>query len=807
MPKFSAYMKGGDGIVGPPGASFISGIVATTTQLPPDPPENRRIYLVGDSDPKYIYAYIDGEWVNQGLTASEVARADASISSVSWTEDPSVQVSFSTENQKDFFHFDFTVPKTRPAGFGTSSSASATTIAFGATPTVSVSTSGEDYAKNFHFGFGIPAGEPAGFGTISATTNQIAYNDTPSVEVIAVTSSPERAKQFNFKFNIPEAYPGKAAIDSLTTRVESISTNFVNKTGDSMSGNLTIQNSKMLYLESSTTAGLQQARIYLRPKGESNSNNLSFWYSEYDNHGAQLYQLPDYDETSSHANYYYKILTSKTPVTIEQGGTGATTSTAARTNLGVVSNNGDTVIGDYSIKNLTADSTVKPSSNIVSNIRFKDKNDVTTGILRSGVNSSGRVVIELLAHRAINNVDYYNNLSLAINDDGTPFIYVEHPATWREAIGAVNIAGDTMTGNLYIQKSANPALVLKATAASTGVAPSSNANLGTLYFFDKNNSTMGTIQGFQLTTNDVRLEMKVQNGSYSNYFRLLSNSTGTATVVFSHPAAWKTALGLTKTDIPTLDYLPLSGGTITNGGISITGSNCQLVITDTRYNTESTISATTYNVFNSLKDSKNRYVAWMQVTEYPNGGCRLSLASRVYNSSSLDNSLDLHVDRDGTRTVNLYPSAWAKAIFNTDNNTHYTNFLTLYNGFNTPGYISFNTLKTDLGLVVSTANATMNSTNTSTGTIVCRKWGKVVSVVTTTAFQLKADLTSGSIAVATIPEGYRPSTNQLCLIGTTTIIGFGYIDTSGTFTVFKPSYANVPKTTSIYLYATYVLTS
>ena len=769
MPKFSAYMKGGDGTVGPPGASFISGIVSTTTQLPSDPPENRRIYLVGDSDPKYIYAYIDGEWVNQGLTASEVARADASISSVSWTEDPSVQVSFSTENQKDYFHFDFAVPKTRPAGFGTSSSASATTIAFGATPTVSITTSGEDYAKNFHFGFGIPAGEPAGFGTISATTNQVAYNVAPSVEVVAVTSSPERAKQFNFEFNIPEAYPGRVAIDSLTTKVESISTNlnsvstrlnsvstnlssnFVKKSGDTINGNLTIQNSKMLYLESSTTAGLQQARIYLRPKGESNSNNLSFWYSEYDNHGAQLYQLPDYDETSSHANYYYKILTSKTPVTIEQGGTGASTSTTARANLGVV-----------------------------------------------------------------------------------------------------NIAGDSMTGNLYIEKSNNPALILKATTASTSIIPSDNINLGSLYFFDQTDSVFAHVQGFQFNTGENRLELSVKNGSNQNYIRILCTSTNPSIVV-SNQNAWRKGIGLgqtngalpltiaqggtnatsystavknlfgndnvstssahfltitsgfnrvgycnvasawsvlkgnmVKADIPALDYLPIGGGTAT-GDIFVKKATFARFISKATGITNDTAPSTNTEIgLYGTQDSAGTWMSFIQTMYNMDKSTQLNM---MIKSGSQQQNFQLKVDSNGNHSVTVTSSsAWRKGL-----------------GADSNGYWPLSVGGTGQS-GTNTATATMNTTNTSTGVITCRKWGKMISVVNSTALQLKADLTSGSIAVATVPEGYRPSSNQLLLYGTTSVIGFGYVDTSGLLSLFKPSYANVPKATSIYLYATYMLT-
>ncbi len=207
MPKFSAYMKGGDGSVGPPGASMISGMVSTTNQLPQNPPENRRIYLVGNSDPKHIYAYIEGQgWIDQGLTAEKIEEVTASISSIPWatTAVPLIETQYTTSSQVGHLNFDFTVINGRSAGFSTSQKATAVTTNWNNNPIVTISTKGEDWEKNFDFNFTIPVGRPAGFGNISTTTQSISYSSQPWVSISTVEQSPEYAKDFNFAFGIPE---------------------------------------------------------------------------------------------------------------------------------------------------------------------------------------------------------------------------------------------------------------------------------------------------------------------------------------------------------------------------------------------------------------------------------------------------------------------------------------------------------------------------------------------------------------------------------------------------------------------------
>ena len=207
MPKFSAYMKGGDGSVGPPGASMISGVVSTTTQLPVNPPDNRRIYLVGESDPKRIYAYIENEgWVDQGLTASEIGRVTSSINSIPWTSTavPSITTQFSTSNQIDYLNFDFTVVDGRSAGFSTSQGATAVTTNWNNSPNVTITTEGNDWEKKFNFGFTIPVGRPAGFGDVHVTTKSTPSGSEPWVSISTIDESPEYAKEFSFAFGIPE---------------------------------------------------------------------------------------------------------------------------------------------------------------------------------------------------------------------------------------------------------------------------------------------------------------------------------------------------------------------------------------------------------------------------------------------------------------------------------------------------------------------------------------------------------------------------------------------------------------------------
>ena len=102
----------------------------------------------------------------------------------------------------------------------------------------------------------------------------------------------------------------------------------VAKSGDTMTGTLTIESSwPTIYLRSNSSGTSQYATtIQASPTGQ-----LSL--IEYKNGSrSETYSLPT--PTNDAATQYY-VLTTKSPVTIPEGGTGATTPAGARTNLGI----------------------------------------------------------------------------------------------------------------------------------------------------------------------------------------------------------------------------------------------------------------------------------------------------------------------------------------------------------------------------------------------------------------------------------------------------------------------------------------
>lgn len=206
MPKFSAYMKGGDGSVGPPGASIIDGVLTDESMLPV-PNQGKYAFLVGTSDPKHLWVWNDqkegdNKWEDQGTTATQIGGVTASVSAIAWDATPSVSTQFSTSNQLDHFNFNFNLPMGRPAGFG-EATATISSTNWDAEPAVSTSVSGVDYAKNLHYDFTIPVGRPAGFGDIHVTTSTLPSGREPWVKINSVTNSPEYEKDFNFEFGLP----------------------------------------------------------------------------------------------------------------------------------------------------------------------------------------------------------------------------------------------------------------------------------------------------------------------------------------------------------------------------------------------------------------------------------------------------------------------------------------------------------------------------------------------------------------------------------------------------------------------------
>lgn len=136
--------------------------------------------------------------------------------------------------------------------------------------------------------------------------------------------------------------------------------NYLKLTGGTLTGNLTIDNSRYIRFRSTTTNGLTGARLYLREKGINHGNNLSFWYENPSGEGMTLYSLPEVDESLT-GYRYYNILTSKEPVTITQGGTGTTILTAGEALIG----NGTEAIQTRAITNNTSKTYIVYNTNLM----------------------------------------------------------------------------------------------------------------------------------------------------------------------------------------------------------------------------------------------------------------------------------------------------------------------------------------------------------------------------------------------------------------------------------------------------------
>lgn len=148
--------------------------------------------------------------------------------------------------------------------------------------------------------------------------------------------------------NIPIAQGGTGA-----TKAADALTNLgaVAKAGDTMTGHLHIQsaNYPTVYLEDANGAGC--GSVF----GNASTKRTSLRCYATDGSGFyENYRAPAASDGLS-ANATYDILTTKAPITIAQGGTGATTAAAARTSLGAVNIAGDTMTGALTTTDLTLD--------------------------------------------------------------------------------------------------------------------------------------------------------------------------------------------------------------------------------------------------------------------------------------------------------------------------------------------------------------------------------------------------------------------------------------------------------------------
>lgn len=216
------------------------------------------------------------------------------------------------------------------------------------------------------------------------------------------------------------------------------------------------------------------------------------------------------------------------------------------------------------------------SSSAAGRSRFylTDKDGYNLGYLAPYFNSNGGQATLLVARRHIGDSDVANSLYLYVAPDGTRSVVVSDAAAWRAAIGAVNKAGDTMSGALSLEDGNFTAQGTAPVVASKNkrmdaTASSIEANsYATTCHYDKDNRYIAYWQTAQYTTGEIRTTFcarkYVDGTAADNFLRLILSSAGVPSVALSHPAAWRSALGL-----GTSGSLPVTVGQGGTGAVGV----------------------------------------------------------------------------------------------------------------------------------------------------------------------------------------------------------------------------------------------
>ena len=237
---------------------------------------------------------------------------------------------------------------------------------------------------------------------------------------------------------------GVPSFRSLSTAdIPDLSNSYLSLNGGTLNGNLYMNQQPIFFTPSDTTGTVSQLRATIKQTG-THKNRFTFWYNRPQG-GAELFSLPLPSELTT--NGYYDILTSKNPVTIAQGGTGAATSAQALTNLGALSLNGGTLNGSLYIKENTYDIS---TSNTVSSLTdrgffIRDVADRNLGYCIGRQDTNGDVIVKINARRrTTKNID--NSIELKVAGDNTKSVKLTDPAAWLTALGVSFTTSDIGVG-------------------------------------------------------------------------------------------------------------------------------------------------------------------------------------------------------------------------------------------------------------------------------------------------------------------------------------------------------------------------
>ena len=298
--------------------------------------------------------------------------------------------------------------------------------------------------------------------------------------------------------------------------------------------------------------------------------------------------------------------------------------------------------------NLVRDATCS-SSQYSKQFRIADVNDKTVAFFDGGVSTVGSSMARIIAFATDPNdpsSSIYNAFTVTQRSDGTRAYSVSAPAEFRSAIGAVNKAGDTVSGHLYLyNSSAATSMIAKSHNLDIDTTPSANTYIQPIRVQDKDGDEIGHCEWFintsgELGHNFASVRQKI-NGTWAwQQCCMKVNKSGTVSYSILAPDNFRSAISAAATTGQTF-----TGDVKTkSNSIDRDGSNP---------------SSTQWSVAHQCVDKDGENIASYGASKETDGKIRAYLWAYNENSSGsqLANGINLYIDKSNNATYAVTSAA------------------------------------------------------------------------------------------------------------------------------------------------------